>query len=495
MTTTTTRPDATAAPPQQGWLETLSIWKLIALTVAFAVLAVAHLAPPLPGLEPQAQTVLGIFAWFVILLAAEALPQIVVGVGAPLLVVLLNGTEVADAFNAYSNDIFFLILGAFVLVAVMIGTGLGKRAALFLVGLVRSTRATRIMASLMGAGTALHAILPTVSETALFLPISRCLGELSEGQQPSVALQRANQAMILAVTGLVPLFAGVFFLTAGVPNLVLAGLLEDSQGITITWLDWLIYNLPLWGLIPILFFMVRWWFKLGPVDLPNAAQVLPAARAELGPISRGEIWTLVCIAIGFGLWVTESLHGITTGMAALIMIGLLFMPWGGLRFADYGDKMMWEMLFLIGGAISLGNVLFSSGAVSWLAEFLVGPIERSGITNGVLVLFILAFALHVARAGILSGGAMAAAFVPLIIGLAGELGFNVLPFSLILTNALNFAVFVPISAVAVLIAVQAAELRWREMIVFGSIISVVANVYLILVQSAWMTMLGHPLTG
>lgn len=156
---------------------------------------------------------------------------------------------------------------------------------------------------------------------------------------------------------------------------------------------------------------------------------------------------------------------------------------------------MWQLLFLISGAISMGNLLFKSGAAIWLAQFAVTPIERSGIHNGIAVLFILAVVLHVARAGIVSGGAMAAVFIPLIIGIAKQLGFNVLPFSLILTNALGWAVFVPISAVAVLIAVQAAELKWREMVLFGSLLSVVSNIYLILAQSAWMTLLGHPLTG
>lgn len=240
---------------------------------------------------------------------------------------------------------------------------------------------------------------------------------------------------------------------------------------------------------------MRWWFKLGKVELPNATENLDRVRTELGPIKRSEIWVLVCIAVGFALWVTEPLHGISTGMAALVMIGLLFMPWGGLRFADHSNAVMWQLLFLIGGAISMGNLLFKSGAVIWLAQFAVTPIERSGIHNGIVVLFILALALHVARAGIISGAAMAAVFIPLIIGIAKQLGFNVLPFSLILTNALSFAVFVPISAVAVLIAVQAAELKWREMVLFGSLISVVSNIYLILAQSAWMTLLGHPLSG
>lgn len=498
MTTTTVPPDIVHgqndAVGRRRW-RTASFWRLVALVLAFVIVAVAHLAPAMPGLKPQAQTILGVFVWFVIVLAAEALPQILIGVAAPLLVFLLNGTPVPQAFNAFSSDVFFLIMSAFVLVAVMMGTGLGKRLALGIVASVRSTKATRIMAAMMGAGTALHSILPTVSETALFLPISRCLSELHDGEEMPPRLKRANQAMILTVTGLVPLFAGVFFLTAGVPNLILAGLLEKSSNIKISWVDWLVYNLPLWGLIPILYFLVKWWFKIGDVELPNAVTVIPKVRADLGPIKRGEVWTLVCIAVGFTLWVTEPLTGISTGMAALIMIVLLFMPWSGLRFADYSGQVMWPLLFLIAGAISMGNLLFGSGAVTWLAQFLVAPIQSSGIRSDILILLILALALHVARAGILSGGAMAAVFVPLIIGMAQELGFNVLPFSLVLTNALNFAVFVPISAVAILIAVQAAELKWKEMVIFGSIVSVVANVYLILVQPQWMALLGHPLRG
>lgn len=478
-----------------NWLRGQRAGRLLALGVATAALLILHLGPALHGLKPQAQTIVGIFLWFIIVLATEALPQVIVGVAAPLLAVVLNGTPVPKAFNAFNSDVFFLILSAFVLVAVMIGTGLGKRVAFGVVHVVHSTRASRILGAMAVAATLLHAILPTVSETALFLPISRCLGDLSEGQEPPPALKRANQAVILTITGLVPLFASVLFLTAGVPNLVLTALLGKNSGIQINWLDWFVYNLPLWGLIPITYLLVRWWFKLGPVELPDAEQTLVRVRAELGPISKREIWVLVCIGVGFTLWVTEPLIGISTGMAALIMVGLLFMPWSGLRFTDFGGEIMWQLLFLIAGAISMGNLLFSSGAVTWLSHFVVAPIQHSGLHNGILVLFILAFALHVARAGIISGGAMAAVFVPLSIGIAKQLDFNVLPFALILTNAMNFAVFVPISAVAVLIAVQAAELRWREMIAFGSLLSVIANVYLIFTQSAWMALLGHPLRG
>lgn len=345
----------------------------------------------------------------------------------------------------------------------------------------------------MGAGTALHAVLPTVSETALFLPISHCLGEMVQGEERSPELDRANAATILTITGLVPLFGGVLFLTAGVPNLVLSGLLSRSLHIQLSWVDWLIYNLPLWGLIPILYLVVRRWFRLSGVELPQATTRLPRMRAELGPITRPEISTLVAIAVGFALWTTEPLHHISTGMVAVIMVVVLFLPWTGITMADHGRHIMWQVLFLLGGAISMGNLLYDSGAVTWLAGFLVEPIKASRLHSPVLLLLVLAFALHVARAGVLSGGAVAAAFVPLTIALATSLHLNVLPFALILTNALNFAVFVPISSIAVLIAFEASDLRWGEMLRFGALISVIANIYLVIAQIAWMSLLGYPL--
>lgn len=467
--------------------------ELIGLLLGFGLMFAARFAPQLPGLEREGQVVLGVFLWFVICLATEALPQAVVGIGAPLFAVLLGGLPVEESFGAFSSDTFFLAFGAFVLVAAMIGTGLGKRIALGVAAGVRSSRASRILAALMGAGTALHAVLPTVAETALFLPISRCIGEMSDGAPRSPRLERANAATILTITGLVPLFAGVFFLTAGVPNLVLTGLLSRSLGIEVTWVDWLVYNLPLWGLIPILFFVVRRWFRMSGVEIPDAATRLPQMRTELGPVGRAERWTMATVVIGFALWTTEPLHGISTGMVAVIMALVLLAPWTGISFAAHGKHMMWQVLFLIGGAISIGDLLFDSGAVTWLAQFLLGPVTSSGITNPILLMLILVFALHVARAGVLSGGAMAAAFVPLAVALAGALQMNVLPFSLILVNALNFAVFVPISAVAILIAFEASGLKWGEMVRLGALISVIANLYLVVTQTLWLDLLGFPL--
>lgn len=511
-------PDAQSLP---AWRAQLTPARIAALVAGVLAIAYGRLGPTLPGLADAvtsmyqvtnktsdlapgslvlaAQTLLGIFVFFVLCLATEALPGLVVGLCSPMLLVLLAdlpmapgaADEIPVAYNAFVSDTFFLILGAFVLVAVMIQTGLGKRIAFTIVASVRSTRADRIMAALMVAGASLHAILPTVAETAMFLPISRCLGEISEGEEKPPGLDRANQGMILAVAGLVPLLGGMLFLNAGVPNLVLQGTLA-AQGVRITWLDWLWWNLPLWGLIPLAYFMVKRRFGMAAVNLPNVTTVMPRMRAELGRISRGEVWTLICITIAFALWTTEALTGISTGMATLIMVMLLFMPGTGLELKNYVGGVMWNMVFLIGGAISLGNLLYKFGVVTWMADGLVSPIQSWGVSNSILVMLIALAGLHVARAGILSGGAMAAVFVPLSLGLADAFHFNALPFSVIIVDCLNVAVFVPVSAVAVLVATQAAKISWREILVFGGTFSLIGNLYIVVVLSGWFKLIGMP---
>lgn len=465
----------------------------VALVAAFALVGLAHFGPLLAGLDVKQQTILGVFGWFIICTASDALPGVAVGVGAPMLVVVLTGMKLTGAFSAFEGNVFFLAFGAFVIAAVMMATPLGRRIALGITGLCRSSKVDRVMGGAMGATVFLHGVLPTVSETALFLPVAQGLSDLPHKVGHEHARDRSSVALVMTIAGLTPLFAGSLFLTGGFPNLMLTAMLAKTANIHIGWLGWFEYNLPLWGLLPILFLIVRRWFRLSGVELADAAETLPAMRRALGPIGRGEIWAIICVTSGFALWVSAPLTHLSSGMVALMVVVALFAPWGGLNFAAISEHVMWGVWILLGGAISMGNLLYKSGVVGWMSHFLVGPIKAAGIQDPLLILLVVVFGLHIARAGIVSAVATGAAFIPLTIGLAKAFGLSVLPFSLIVTNALGYAVFLPISITAVLIAFSASGMRWGEALRFGAVLSVVANLYIVVVQSAWLDMLGMPL--
>lgn len=460
----------------------------VGLILAFAVLFAIAFGPAIPGLGNPGQRVLAIFAWFVICMVSDAMPMALVGLGSPLLLVIVARLKIPEAFNAFNKDIFFLATGAFILAAVMMGTPLGKRIAFVVVSLARSTRITRILLGLSAAELVTHPVIPVVNETALFLPV--CKGVTAFiGEKDAPEARRINAAILYLIAGLMPLFIGPLILTSHFPNLILVAYLKGTQNIDISWMQWFWLNLPLWGLLPIVFVYVVWYFKLSGVNLPGADRGLARLKDDLGPISWPEMWALVCLTLGMVLWVGGWLE---PGMTALLAAFLMLAPWGGIRFAEINRHVLWDVLMLLGGAISLSTALYDAGVVKWLSGFLAAPVRALHLPT-VLLLALLVFAFHIPRAGIVSAVAAGAAFIPLTAGIAQDLHYHVLPFTLVVSNCLSYAFFLPISITAFLIAWGASGTSTWEAVKFGAPLSVIANLYVIVVQPVWLHLIGYPM--
>ncbi|MEW6264251.1 MAG: SLC13 family permease [Thermodesulfobacteriota bacterium] len=466
--------------------------KIIGIVIAFVLLLGLHFSPTLPGLKPEGQSVLGIFCWFIACMVTDALPNVIVGLGAPLLVVLLTKAKIPAAFSAFASDVFFLGVGAFIFAAIMMGTPLGKRVALTIVSAMKTSRVKRILMGLGLADLAVGGVIPTVSETALFLPIAKGVGSLMAGKEHLPEVKRINVSLIILICGLVPLYSGLLILTSHFPNLILVELLHKAEGVKISWGQWFWLNLPLWGLLPIMFYFVVWWFKVGDLEIPGAETELPKMKAELGRITFPEIWALICLGLGLILWIFEP-YKIQAGMTALVVAMLMFLPWSRIEMKAVGKYVLWDTLILLAGAISLGTSLHSAGAVQWLAQFVVNPLKSTG-WPAIPVLLILVAGLHVARAGIVSAVAMGAMFVPMALGLAKALGYSTLPFTLIVINCLSYAFFLPMSITAFFIAWGISEESFWGIVKFGTILSIISNIYVILVQTAWLSLIGYPMT-
>ena len=464
----------------------------IGIIVAFAILFLFHFGPAIPGLRPTAQSTLGVFLWFIACMVTDALPGAIVGLAAPLLLVIVAGVKIPAAFKAFTSDVFFLGGGAFIIAGIMMGTPLGRRIALTIVTKMKSSRVTRILLGLGVADIAVGGVMPTVSEAALFLLVAKSIGQLMKGKEHLPEVQRINTALLLQTPGLTPLFTGTLILTSHFPNIILAGALKESEGIYISWAKWFWLNLPLWGLLPIMFFYVFWYFKLWKLEIPGAEVEIPKMKRELGKITWPEMWGLICVGLGLLLWITEEFHKIQSGMTALIVATLLFMPWGKISFKNVNKNVLWDTLMLLGGSISIGLVLYDVGVVQWLSDLILGPVKSLKLSP-IAMLFVLVFAMHIPRAGVVSAVAMGSAFVPLTIGMAKSLGVNVLPFTLVTINCLSYAFFLPISITAFLIAWCASGASGWTAIRFGAILSIISNIYVILVQTAWLALIGYKL--
>ena len=144
----------------------------------------------------------------------------------------------------------------------------------------------------------------------------------------------------------------------------------------------------------------------------------------MGPTTGGERRTLVVyIAVMLG-WVTQGWTELDTTVCCLIGAGVLFLPKFGVLDWEYTNRhMSWQIVLVVGGGISLGDILMRTGAAKWLAVTIFNGFGLA--TVGVLVmllgLMVLIQFLHVAFVGTT---VMATAFLPIVMTLAQTAHIN-----------------------------------------------------------------------
>lgn len=125
-----------------------------------------------------------------------------------------------------------------------------------------------------------------------------------------------------------------------------------SNRVTVTFIDWMVFAVPLaLGLVVAgsLILMARFRVS-GTAELPEIVVKPPNRRAAL---------VIVIFFVTVAAWLTEPIHGTSSGIVALISTAVLFGS-GLLRATDF-KRIDWSTLVLIAGGIGLGNLLDQSG--------------------------------------------------------------------------------------------------------------------------------------
>lgn len=453
-----------------------------------SALALASLPAP-EGVPAAAWQVVALTAWMAIWWVAEPVPIAVTALLPVALLPPMGVAPIGEVAAPYANPLLFLFLGGFLLAEAIQRWSLHRRIAM-LVLRVAGARPHQLVGGFMLATAGLSMWVSNTATAALMVPIGLSVLGLLE-RQGGVGASRHMALTLLLGIALAANIGGMGTLIGTPPNALLAGFMAENYDIEISFAQWMLFAVP-----PALILLaLAWWlltrlvYPLPREPLTGVAALIEEQAADLGRMSGPERRVAAIFALVAMAWVTRPLlqawlPGIELSDAGIAMIAavLLFaVParWRERQFLldwESARHLPWGVLVLVGGGLSLGSAIESSGLAAAVAEGLAtfGSWPTWGLVA--LVATVVMLMSHVT-----SNTATAAAILPLTASLTVSLGASPLLLAVPVAMAASCAFMLPVATPPNAVVFASGKLRVIDMVRAGALVSLVGVLLITLV--------------
>jgi anion transporter len=448
------------------------------IVLALAAFVLARLAPPLDGLTPFGQSVLGATLAGTVLWVSEAVP---LGLTALLVLVLLGlcpDVRLADAVAGFAGDVVFFLIGAVALGTAVERSGLATRAARFLSHGSGGSPA-RLFAQMIAGFPVLALLIPSaITRNAILIPAyGEALASMGIGRTG-----RAGRAVMLALGMLNPL-ASSALLTGGITSITAATLIGGFS-----WLGWLaLMAVPYYALMALGAVLLR--LIVGRFESVPAR---PKAPQERAPFSAAEVRTLAILALTALLWLTDAVHRLSPAIPALVGAGLLLLPVTGvIDWKAFEQRLSWGLILTVGTSLSLASLMTRSGAAGWLGQLFTGHLS-SLASAPLLLVAAMVLATVLVHLAITNLAACIALLLPINATIAAGAGINPVVTGLVLTLAVDAVILYPVQTAANLMAYESGYFDRADVWKLGLGMLALTLLVSLLVLPYW-ALLGLPL--
>ncbi len=442
---------------------------IISISVGIVLFVIVYYFPfgSLQTLNGDMRAALGILILAAVLWMTEAIPlyvtSLVIVLG-QIFFIQEKTVSSAEALAPFFSPIIALFLGGFVLAAALSQYELDLKMIKSVLKL--AGRAPRsILFAMMGITGFLSMWMSNTATTALMIAIAVPIYT----QIPKD--DKFKKALILGV----PFAANIGGMVTPIGTPPNAIIIEELsiKGTSIGFLDWMIMTLPLALILFIFTYFVLYFSFSSKTDSINIEM---EEKIDSG-FSKTQIFVLLIFMLTVALWLGSSIEVMGEffqhpGFIALIP-PVAFFSTGLLDKDDLAD-LNWDVLLLMGGGLSLGNAISSTGLDDWI----VGLI---GYGSMGIVLLILSFsAIAVVLSTFMSNTATASLMAPLMLAIGMDLGVEV---SIMASIALacSVAMALPVSTPPNAIAYGTDVIEVKDMIKYGGLVSIMGIILLTIV--------------
>ncbi len=242
------------------------------------------------GLSEAANAVLASAAWIAVWWITEALPIAVTALLPIVLFPLSGGLSLSETTASYGHKYIFLFIGGFVLAIAIEKWNLHKRIALTIIKIV-GTNVNHIILGFMIATAFLSMWISNTATAVMILPVGMAI--VAQLRDNPATIENENlifgKALMLCIAYSASI-GGMATLIGTPPNLVLAGVVQETYGIELTFSKWFTFGFPLSILLLFVcwIYLTRFGFRFEQKAFPGGAKEINRQLKALGKVSFEE---------------------------------------------------------------------------------------------------------------------------------------------------------------------------------------------------------------
>jgi solute carrier family 13 (sodium-dependent dicarboxylate transporter), member 2/3/5 len=402
---------------------------VLSLGISAAIFAI-------PDLSLHAKVAFVTFALAIIAWTMTDLNDTYVALGAAIVFAATGIDEPNEFFETLGDPLIWLLFASFLIAAAIKASGLSERMAFAVTRRARTVQQLFILVSVVLVATTF--LIPSTSgRAALMLPVFVALRALMPNEHSQKALALLFPAVIL--------LSAIASLIGAGAHLITADILWRTGGEYIGFGRWMLMGLPFAVASSIAAMIVIMWMFMRKEDRSAPLQTAAAQNASAW---SGKERIVAMLAGGLVLlWATETAHGVSSTIIAILGALLLTAPLlNVISFKNALKEVDWSMLVFMAATLELGEALIESGGAQWLVENVFGIFQTSLFASPLMVVSLVALFGLLSHLVITSRSSRASVIIPLVIFLAIGLGFSPTTFAFMTAAATGFCLTLPVSA-------------------------------------------------
>jgi len=360
--------------------------KVVGLVLGIIIVTIFFFIQPSEALTVEALRFIGIFLAMIVFMICDTLPQHITVLLALCALVISKSVPVATALSFYGNTVVWFAVAIFAMAAAMAKTGVLKRLALNIMKVFPETYVGTVLAMSV-AGLVIGPTMATgQAKMGIMSPLSCSLAEemgYEAHSRPAAGLFSA--AYVPAVV------ASCAFITGSTMYSFTGGYLGRTYSFG-SWLSLTFVWMTVLFILNVVFCAI--YYKPAEDSKPIPKGFIKKRASELGPMTGDEKFAAAVLIIALILWMTESAHGISNTIIAILAV-IAFSAKGIFTVQDFSTKISWVTFTIMGGIMTITACLSSLGITDWLGGAMAPYFGWAGNIWGLVpVTCIVTFALR-----------------------------------------------------------------------------------------------------